>query len=463
MSIDPTFGRPFERFGPVSSFQQPVSAPVDGPFDGTLVALPCISPEWLKLLLGAAAQLENPSAWKPGISDSTTLLAVQRAQELRAALAEGAACVNPVIAVALDCTNGLQYQTADGVWHVGTSMADICTCVRGCIVPAVPLQPVGETSDQLACNMAQYLANTVLQQMLATLSDAKAAGEDVNKWINSFAADFAAAAIWLEVAYQGLSDAFVTAIAFPLTDLEAVRDDTTWWNEVKCCFYAAFLDTPGTYVTSANLNVIATCVGTIPYPAHPWVPIMIGNLINNLGIAFWQGVQQGGALATGDCSACTTWCRTLDFRAGPQGYSLIGPEVGGYTDGQWISGTGWRGTYDPPNGAMSIHVDAATWPAGGTIESIDITWGADGSTTASNPPRDRKVVVFNGASAVHTITLDYGATSGIVTQRFTFAAVAATEVSVQMGENSTGSGVIILQSLTFRGTGANPYGANNCT
>jgi hypothetical protein len=305
--------------------------------------------------------------------------------------------------------------------------------------------------------VATYLATVVLQQMVAQLAHASSAGEDVNKWINDIATEFAASSWALLTAYELLRDTFVTAIAFPLTDLVAIRDDTTWWNQVKCCFYNNINGNSRQYFTQADVDAIATCVGFTPYPAHPWVPTMIGNLIHNLGFDFWNAVQVGAALDVGDCSGCSAWCRKLDFRAGPQGYSAV---VGG----TWISGVGWRGTYVPADGAMSIHISdfSSPWPTGGSLERIDITWGADGPTGATNPELGRDMAVFNGATFVQGVTITPNTAQTLITQTYSFPPVTATNVSIVIGQNSSGSGVVVVQDITFRGPGANPFGADNC-
>lgn len=168
-----------------------------------------------------------------------------------------------------------------------------------------------------------------------------------------------------------------------------------------------------------------------------------------------QIIQSGGLDLAGATTAITeydcncddgTWCYTFDFRANDGGFVQI--VSGAY--GAWVSGTGWVAT----SNSLAIKLiftqsDDTTiteWEMEGT--NLLITQGAYG-------------VFYNGGQYAG---IDNNSFADTPEEGFDHYSTAL-NVSKPMGIwfNPNGTATIEVNRLRFRGTGVNPFGADNCT
>jgi len=251
MSIDPTFGMPFQRFANVGSFNEPVAVPSSGPFDGTVYQLPCVNAEWIRLMAGALTQLVNPSTWQSTAADNDTdtLQAVRYAQELLGA--------------------------------VGSSV------MTPCCAPPVPTTPVANQ----ACNISGYLANFVIKE--AILQAVQAAqqnltilgwGLQIIKWIPGIS-------LWYIIFSTAIIDFFTNIISGTLTDYETALGDDSLWSQVACAIYGCI--SADNAVTEANFPCIQTALCSLTYPLAD-VKTQICNFVTGMGAGQLMAAQSAG-------------------------------------------------------------------------------------------------------------------------------------------------------------------------
>lgn len=449
MAIDPSFGMGYENFQQTGSFNQPVSPPID-PWDGgTLVALPCINVEWLRLLLGAASQLINPSSWDPALSDSARVLVLQRATDLLAGLAALDTCVSPVVQVAIDCTNGLQYKTADGIWHVGTSMADICTCTTGCIVSPTPPNPGGVTTNQQACNLAGFLASEIIQKAMiamesyvGTMNEQAAYAHDLTTAI-AFA--FPITSAFANAAYS----IYQIVSAQILAQVTAAATDPILWSRVTCAIYNGIL--PTGYVTPANFATVQANLHAVSYPFF-WTPNAIGNFWGELGVVNVQAMQNVGALDDVDCTDCANWCAEWDYTISDHG---AGAPLVGLTN--WQSGVGWVGPFNSSTG----HTELGFFQPLGlstAISAFDVWLISPGGEISGFGLFE----LYSGSTQVLAQDMSVAANSSLVKYHFTLGSPITADKFGVVVLSPDNHGQNVCAYVQLHGAGATPFPTMPC-
>jgi hypothetical protein len=455
MAIDPTFGRPYERFAQVGSFVEAVTPPAAGPFAGTLVALPCINVEWLRLLLGAATQLENPSSWLDSLSDSDRLAVVQQAQELRVGLAGLDTCVNPVIGASLDnCV--LNLHMADGSTVPVTNWA---SQFQGCVqaqIPAPVTNPQGATTDQLACDIAGWYAAEIIQGAIRAA--------DVQFGIANIEWQIATA-VSSYLAQYGfvLTNGFVQAVHYiyeelnsgHLAHMQLAETDPNLHNLLTCAIYNA-IKTDGK-ITAGNVSAVISNCCSISW-VYPDVISTICNFLTNMGATGLTALQPIGALAVEDCSACqSTWCvgytgSVLSYYWSPQ----CGAGCGTF------SASAWRSVHRADIPAEVLRIISGGFLPLLTISGVDLQLGA--TATWSGSAANRQVYLLNSSGVVlYQFALPSGIFADGTKLSYRFSPVANVQKIQVDWWCDSGAGTTDISGVNVLGSGSNPSPANPCT
>lgn len=190
----------------------------------------------------------------------------------------------------------------------------------------------------------------------------------------------------------------------------------------------------------------------------------LGAIILNsmLALAGEGGVNNLGALgtSTGDCDGCEcAWCYTFDFESGDGGFNLVDMELGEY-----VPTEGWKSTFgvgSDSNGYRIIQL-ARTFSA--HIQSMDLVVHLTASGSPGYP--SNWVYVTTNIGAIMTSGGTPGS-SGDYPFNWTGNqdVTGLTYIQISAGFGSGGfdpGGEVILKTITLRGTGENPFGADNC-
>jgi hypothetical protein len=180
-----------------------------------------------------------------------------------------------------------------------------------------------------------------------------------------------------------------------------------------------------------------------------------------LALAGEGGVSNLSALgtSTGDCSGCAcAWCYTFDFEASDGDW--IGADAG---LGTYELGVGWKSTFavlGDGNGYRIIQLQRAF---AGEITSIHVA--AQVVDPGSHPYPSNwvycttnigAVITSGGTPAAGTYVLNF--TGDQTVTGITYLQVSAGFIN---GASDPG-GEVVLKTVTIRGIGDNPFGADNC-
>jgi len=188
-----------------------------------------------------------------------------------------------------------------------------------------------------------------------------------------------------------------------------------------------------------------------------------------------DGMSTAGSLdlVSGDCEDCAGWCHTFDFANGPQGWiavretSTINSAPGVWTGGSWV---------------QTVSTDAA----GGFSHKIMI--GIQFATThltrctVNYARTNGQIVAQHLANRFWTNRWDVGSPAGAAFRSDNTPGASGTGLTLDntldlegvssvmitlSASNRAGAipnpvGTISIQSITLRGEGENPFGADNC-
>jgi len=444
--IDPSYGVGWPNYSQTGSFFAPVSPPALGPFEGPLVALPCVNYDWLRLLLGASDQLRNPSTWKDLTPDETVVV-LSQVEELQANLSVAGTCVICPEIRLQDCV--LQFSCdAGATWTDVAGWTDnFANCTTDIIFPPVPPNPGSDTTAQRACNIAAYLSSLMVNDV-------------VDKAITNFNSDLTLLDFGLLV-FNTIAFAFpITAIAVDvfaafyveltsgnIADFEAASTDPLLLSLLTCAIYNA-IKTTG-YITSANLpNVISNVCG-ITY-TYPVVITAICTFITGIGIVNLRAMQNVGALAVGDCTFCSAdWCKQFDFTLNNGGWTVYNNGTADY--GAYVAGVGWESAVVGSTEILQISVMfGGSW----NITTVDVWYsrsagvGRHGNSTVSTGGGP-VVDLQDGAGTSHTVcNIDAG--------------VGQVVVDGEIYPVVSGA-VFTVTKVEIRGLGTSPFGTSDCT
>jgi hypothetical protein len=162
--------------------------------------------------------------------------------------------------------------------------------------------------------------------------------------------------------------------------------------------------------------------------------------------------------SSGHLTACAcpgSWCYEFDFTASDGGWSVT-PNSGG----TWVSGTGWNAQSGTYLGRQRTIVDIEnTAPSNATIDYIEIEFDyvqGNVNTSFAVDVRDNSqsfIQVAMGSQSNGTgLVLSWSGSATVDTKIRAFVQAAI--------DGTNGSATI--KRLKFEGTGANPFGSDNC-
>lgn len=453
---EPTWSQPLVDWQPNASFRQAATPPVDGPADGELVQLPCINVEWLPLVLGSLDQLRNPSTWLDTLSDPALSLVIERSDQLRAMV--GAAVNVPCCNVEMRLTSGcvLQFSTDGGsTWNDVTDWAaNFDACVKAHVPPQIPVPAVPGSPSQSGCAIAEWLTEQLWIVAGQKLHDALNAGQRVDQFINDLVTQIAAFAPILDVIVGPFQAEYTTQLPQPLANLQTALSDVSFEAEVRCAIYSAISSTG--YVNFSNFSTVAANIAAISY-TYSYIPAMIANLWTALGLPAIQALQAVNPITAADCSSCGgTWCYFFDFTLNNQGWQTFGGH------GNYVAGVGWKSTLDSsPYHTLALYYDM------GIVRTItEMQWNynsQNGQTSGqahemgmwSSPPPSFSWACFHTTPfGVSYPGYTWESVSPLCSARY--PALYYTMATTTPGQE------IICSGVQLRGTGANPFGVDNC-
>lgn len=202
----------------------------------------------------------------------------------------------------------------------------------------------------------------------------------------------------------------------------------------------------------------------------------LGAIILNamLGLAGEGGINNLASLgtSTGDCSECDdcgTWCYKFDFAIDDGEWIPLTAATGVW--GVYDSGDGWRHgdaqqfTGSPYNGSRDCAISRTFTSAFITEVEIYLNY-TRGSFTSGGAAA--YVLQLNDVTK-ELVTFGNIVSGNGQTRLYTQPAALANKVYIEYRSSLdttlpiTYSGDVLIMSVTLRGTGTNPFGANNCS
>lgn len=235
--------------------------------------------------------------------------------------------------------------------------------------------------------------------------------------------------------------------------------DSVVWDNIKCII-AAHIGSDGQMSLAQRDEIMSDIEDD-----HPGVVYdTLVNIVNLFGEVLLSnaGVER---TETGDCDDCDDWCYTLDLAASAESFSAI---TGSYSGGNGFIQGGVNGAGCNGNDATYTYaqLERVTLPAGVYTE-ITFTWDAvAGLMCEANT--DRIYNVAGGAPGGWIKTQPSVNTTGndrTIAWTGTMTDPACIGVVVVCGLRTpfnTQSGSLKIKRVTFKGTGDNPFGADNC-
>lgn len=255
--------------------------------------------------------------------------------------------------------------------------------------------PIGPTKAQRACNIAGYLAVSVIRQSLQEAVDAIQANKTVLGFGVTILSIIPGAQEVAAIMY-GLAGLYTAMEAGTLGDYQDAVADESLFSRITCAIYSA-IRADG-QVTEGNYPAVLTNLAAVTY-AHGDVIGAIHDYVAGMGYSGLAAVQTAGAMAVYDCSGCDG------------GTGATGP-------------TGWTGAHGITGPTGATGHTGATGPAG----PRGIT-GPTGPTAIAAAPRFAENASFIVVTEEHRqiVALDLPAGNWLVTSQFLLTVAYVTQ------------------------------------
>lgn len=246
------------------------------------------------------------------------------------------------------------------------------------------------------------------------------------------------------ILFELLYETFATLASFGATTIAAAFDDTVY-HEIACIL-TCHMDSNG-QLDQARLDAAMSQIGTdIGGTAGT-----VTNLI--LSIMGFAGVNKAASFYNtsndcGDCESCD-WCYVIDFTQGAGGFSLRTAGVGAYS-----AGVGWVGVNYNANSKSVLSI-VRSLAASINITSMSIVYTKTAGSGGNNV--NWMDAVLGGTTKIHNTSNVFG--SDQVKTTTSSQTVDGFYIDINSGDSVA---TVTLKSLTLRGTGNNPFGADNC-
>lgn len=445
-------GMPESPWLPVSSFQLPAPPPSAGPAAGTLVQLPCVNEDWLALIQGALDQLRNPTAWPETLTDAALDDVLSQVDQLR----DMFNVINvPCCNFELRLTDTCELQSSSDAGATWTTIsgwdANFGPCVQAnSIITTPPSNPGSKPMDELTCNIASYSVVNIVQVSLQKAIDNFNANQNLLQYgldIITVIPGFTLAALFVDA----VALVYGLWASISITDLESAMADPTLWSDVRCAIYTAIL--ADGHLTQANFAAVLTNIAAISYSPSS-VITSIHDYVQALGFKGLNQLQQPAGLdSTNDCTDCAGtmhYCWDQDLTISDFGFA---PSFPGRS-GVYVAGVGWQSELDVPAGNIRDLTIQKFIPSGFLHELCISYLSPSGIVTGG---LDCLLSGVNVAS--HPFT---HAGSGSLLSECFVCDVTCDEIVVTL-RSGVGASDDTCKSVSLRGNGINPFGANNCT
>jgi len=303
----------------------------------------------------------------------------------------------------------------------------------------IPARTGGDASCQAAGSIAEYIKRFI--NLVVTLVGASATLVQGATAIVGFLKIISGSyAILFELLYE----TFATLASFGASTIAAAFDDTVY-HEIACIL-TCHMDSNGQF-DQARLDAAMSQIGTdIGGTAGT-----VTNLI--LTIMGFAGVNKAGTFydTANDCDDCEScdWCYVIDFTQEAGGFSLRTAGVGSYSPG-----VGWTGV-DYNASSRSVLSIVRSLAAEIDITSMSIVYTKSAGSGGNNV--NWMDAVLGGTTQIHNTSNAFG--SNQVKTTTSSVTVDGFYIDINSGESAA---TVTLKSLTLRGTGNNPFGADNC-
>lgn len=449
MTTEP-WDMPLLNWEPEGSFEAPITPPLLGPTGGTLVCIPPVNKDWIKIILGCLDQLRIPATWN-AVDRADLLQALNWMQELKDTVASAGPCCD----VAMRLNNCvLQFSTDSGTtWTDVTGWsANFCSCVAPCITPTVPTFPPGQTVNQHACNISGYIAQRIIEiTMQKVVAYVGTTGQEL-VWANAIMAELGFVFPVTAFAFNAFVNWYNSVVSQLLSQVTFVSTDVVFWSDVTCAIYAA-IRTLG-YVNASNYATAEANIAAISY-TYPWAVAAVAAFWNDVGLQNVQAMQNAGALDDIDCSGCPSpWCFYFDFTASNGGWSIFS----GVPFGSYISGVGWQ--TGPAGSGFNELVIIFDMGVAVDITRVDFFIQSNQGSTGAHTTDIQVRPSYFGAGTVQAFSYPVANPTPVWTDvpitangRFLLADISCSSAS---------SGFSTIVGLQVHGTGVNPFGPDNC-
>lgn len=440
---------PLSGFGqPRSSFPEPVTPPTVDPDVGGLISI-SFNPAWLPYVLGALTQLTQLTTWSGSDADKT--LAVDRATNLLNLVGYPAASIPGVTTVSI--TVVVRYNSTTHTVETSTDGGSTWVTSPGSDPRnASPLPP--QTGVNAACNSAasevKWLTKCaeMLQVIGGTGVTATALGYSIIGLLVELTGPWA---VLLDVAVSvglGFLSAGLTAInlAFSSTNLDLLEC-------ILYCNLDGLNQLDAARLANVESDVTAQIGGTS------------ATILNSvLSLQGYGGINSAMALklATDTCGGCAcTWCFKFDFSLGTLDWQQLDL-------GQYSSGVGFIQKYSVSSGpagytGCNIQLDSF---GSITITELSVNYNATLGGIQGLPTTARRIALFTN-NTQRAITNNPAGTNVTLTFSGTVSGVTSLQLFDTQGYDGTSpftdqGGTVLIKSITVKGTGSNPFGADNC-
>jgi hypothetical protein len=450
------WGMPTENWLQQGSFLEAIPAPTGDPDTGTLYQLPCISQEYIPILLGALDQLRNPSTWDPTLTSAQLAQALDRVDQLRSLFsnAVNVPCCNVQMQLTTQCE--LQFSVDGGVtWQAVTNWdSQFPSCVRNNVVPP-PTNPDNTLQDQYACNIAGFLASEAIQGSIQIAYNQFNISATLIQFATELLPFLEAVGFILTTAFADVALALYTYINNSnKTDFENAATDPTLKSLLTCAIFSAIR--AAGKVTSGNFATILANIASISY-AHAEVISAIHDYVAAMGEVGFASLQNLGAVADEDCSSCSTnWCHEIDLTVSNGGAVLESPGI----SGTWVSGSGWESAYYAGVGGQYLAIEFPVWPASSNIVSVAL-FLTSGAWSGGHTDARCWFYYLSGTLQGFINWTNYGAYA--TRTKILIAGVSSPGDRVGVQWLSDSPTPVVLSKIQYIGVGVNPFGADNCT
>lgn len=214
---------------------------------------------------------------------------------------------------------GFEYSTDGGVtWQAVTGwLTNAPSCFAGFQGGGIPLSlidpgnapnPLNVDTNQQACNIAGYLAQTVIRGAVAEAHRQADLTNNALQFASGVLLLIPEIGLFASAFAQGAKLLYDTVESGTSSDFTDAGADETLWATMTCAIYAA-IQADGE-VTAANFAAVVAAVAGVSY-VHADVITACDLFLVHLGVQNVRQAQQLGTVEVSDCSGCGgagAWC-----------------------------------------------------------------------------------------------------------------------------------------------------------